>query len=631
MAQQQPIALLSVYDKAGLLPFAQGLVDQGVRLLGSGGTAKAIRNAGMDIGDVSDITGAPEMLGGRVKTLHPAVHGGILARNIPSDQADLVAQKIAPISVVVCNLYPFNETIARVPPPSIPEAVEEVDIGGVTLLRAAAKNHDRVVILSDPKDYDEFLQQWKAGHGQVSDEFRQRMAFIAPQPESHEQSNFQAFSHTAAYDTSISNYFRRQYVSADVIANAPADQKDSLTERAQQLTLRYGANPHQKPAQAYVTEGKLPFTVLSGSPGYINLLDALNSYALVHELSRAFTPAKAAAASFKHVSPAGAAVESTLTETEIKVFDVDGVGALSPIASAYARARGADRMSSFGDFIALSHTCDVPTAKIISREVSDGIIAPGYEPEALEILRKKKGGKYCVLQMDPSYTPGLVESRHVYGVTLEQRRNDAKIDASTFAKIVSKNKNLSPEALTDLIVATTALKYTQSNSVCYAFNGGTIGIGAGQQSRIHCTRLAGSKADAWWLRHHPRVLAFNWRKGIKRADRANGTDVFVTGEIFDADPSGSERQEWAALFENGEAPAPLTAEEKRDWFAQLKGKVSLSSDAFFPFPDNVWRATRSGVGHFAAPSGSVMDDKVIETADESNAVYVFTDLRLFTH
>ncbi|GAA5922331.1 hypothetical protein JCM1841_003072 [Sporobolomyces salmonicolor] len=618
MAQQQPIALLSVYDKAGLLPFAQGLVDQGVRLLGSGGTAKAIRNAGMDIGDVSDITGAPEMLGGRVKTLHPAVHGGILARNIPSDQADLVAQKIAPISVVVCNLYPFNETIARVPPPSIPEAVEEVDIGGVTLLRAAAKNHDRVVILSDPKDYDEFLQQWKAGHGQVSDEFRQRMAV-------------KAFSHTAAYDTSISNYFRRQYVSADVIANAPADQKDSLTERAQQLTLRYGANPHQKPAQAYVTEGKLPFTVLSGSPGYINLLDALNSYALVHELSRAFTPAKAAAASFKHVSPAGAAVESTLTETEIKVFDVDGVGALSPIASAYARARGADRMSSFGDFIALSHTCDVPTAKIISREVSDGIIAPGYEPEALEILRKKKGGKYCVLQMDPSYTPGLVESRHVYGVTLEQRRNDAKIDASTFAKIVSKNKNLSPEALTDLIVATTALKYTQSNSVCYAFNGGTIGIGAGQQSRIHCTRLAGSKADAWWLRHHPRVLAFNWRKGIKRADRANGTDVFVTGEIFDADPSGSERQEWAALFENGEAPAPLTAEEKRDWFAQLKGKVSLSSDAFFPFPDNVWRATRSGVGHFAAPSGSVMDDKVIETADESNAVYVFTDLRLFTH
>ncbi|GAA5922757.1 uncharacterized protein JCM15063_003416 [Sporobolomyces koalae] len=618
MSAQQPIALLSVYDKAGLLPFAQGLAAQGVRLLGSGGTAKAIRNAGMEIGDVSDITGAPEMLGGRVKTLHPAVHGGILARNIPSDQADLIAQQIAPISVVVCNLYPFNETIARIPPPSIPEAVEEVDIGGVTLLRAAAKNHDRVVILSDPKDYDEFLAQWKQGNGQVSDEFRQRMAV-------------KAFSHTAAYDTSISNYFRRQYVSADAIAAAPADNKADLTERAQQLTLRYGANPHQKPAQAYVTEGKLPFSVLSGSPGYINLLDALNSYALVHELSRAFSPAKAAAASFKHVSPAGCAVESTLSEEEIKVFDADGLGSLSPIASAYARARGADRMSSFGDFIALSHTCDVSTAKIISREVSDGIIAPGYEPEALDILRKKKGGKYCVLQMDASYVPSLTETRQVYGVSLEQRRNDAKIEASTFSNIVSKNKDLSPSALTDLIVATTALKYTQSNSVCYAYNGGTIGIGAGQQSRIHCTRLAGSKADAWWLRHHPRVLAFNWRKGIKRADRANGTDVFVTGEIFEADPAGSERQEWESLFEQGQVPAPFSAEEKRDWFKQLAGKVSLSSDAFFPFPDNVWRSVRSGVGHIAAPSGSVMDQKVIETADESNAVYIFTDLRLFTH
>jgi phosphoribosylaminoimidazolecarboxamide formyltransferase/IMP cyclohydrolase len=331
-------------------------------------------------------------------------------------------------------------------------------------------------------------------------------------------------------------------------------------------------------------------------------------------------------------------------------------------------------MSSFGDFIALSHTCDVTTAKIISREVSDGIIAPGYEPEALEILKKKKGGKYCVLQvrflaflgllrsrliasfglclggqMDPSFVPDLTETRQVYGISLEQRRNDAKIDASTFGNIVSKNKNvrllpfpppsfpqltflltnvqLSDSALTDLIVATTALKYTQSNSVCFAYNGGTIGLGAGQQSRIHCTRLAGSKADAWWLRHHPRVLSFKWRKGIKRADRSNGTDVFVTGEIFDAEEQGSERKEWESLFEAGEVPAPFSAEEKKEWFEQIKGKVSLASDAFFPFPDNVWRATRSGVGHFAAPSGSVMDDKIIETVDESGGVYVFTNLR----
>ncbi|KAM0755657.1 AICARFT/IMPCHase bienzyme [Meredithblackwellia eburnea MCA 4105] len=618
MAAQQPIALLSVYDKTGLLPFAQGLSQAGIKLLGSGGTAKAIRNAGMDIGDVSDITGAPEMLGGRVKTLHPAVHGGILARDIPSDVADLEAQKIAPITVVVCNLYPFNETIAKIPPPTIPEAVEEVDIGGVTLLRAAAKNHARVVILSDPKDYDEFIAQWKSGNGTVSEDFRRRMAV-------------KAFSHTAAYDSAISNYFRRQYSSADSIASAPAADKALLVERAQQLTLRYGANPHQKPAQAYVTEGNLPFSVLSGSPGYINLLDALASYALVAELSAAFEPAKAAAASFKHVSPAGAAVESELSETEIKVFDVAGVGALSPIASAYARARGADRMSSFGDFIALSHTCDVPTAKIISREVSDGIIAPGYEPEALDILKKKKGGKYCVLQMDTSYKPADVETRQVYGISLEQRRNDAKISPATFTNFVSKNRELSPAALTDLIVATLALKYTQSNSVCFAYRGGTIGLGAGQQSRIHCTRLAGSKADAWWLRHHPRVLSFDWKKGIKRADRSNGTDVFVTGEIWESEEGGSERKEWEALFEDGKAPTPFTKEEKAAWFKEIEGKVALSSDAFFPFPDNVRRATRSGVGYFAAPGGSVMDDKVIETADEAKAVYIMTDLRLFTH
>jgi len=285
-------------------------------------------------------------------------------------------------------------------------------------------------------------------------------------------------------------------------------------------------------------------------------------------------------------------------------------------------------MSSFGDFIALSHTCDVATAKIISREVSDGIIAPGYEPEALDILRKKKGGKYCVLQMDLAYVPAQQETRQVFGISLEQGRNDIKIGKDFFTNIVSKNKDLPPSALTDLIVATLTLKYTQSNSVCFAYRGGTVGTGAGQQSRIHCTRLAGSKADAWWLRHHPRVLAFNWRKGIKRADRANGTDVFVTGEIFEAEQGGTERKEWEALFAEGGVPEPLTQDEKRDWFKQIEGQVALASDAFFPFPDNVWRARRSGVGYFAAPGGSVMDDKVIETADERNAVYIMTSTRL---
>lgn len=325
--------------------------------------------------------------------------------------------------------YPFEKTIARTPAPTVAEAVEEVDIGGVTLLRAGAKNHERVTTLCDPSDYAEFLAARR--NGPLPAELRNRLAL-------------KAFTHTAAYDTAISNHFRRVYASADAVATASAEDKAALRARSQQITLRYGANPHQAPAQAYVTSGKLPFSVLSGSPGYINLLDALNSWALVKELSAAFSPAVPAAASFKHVSPAGAAVglAEPLTAEEVKVFDVEGLGELSPLARAYARARGADRMSSFGDFIALSHTVDVPTAKLIGREVSDGVIAPGYEPEALAILMKKKAGKYCVLQMDPTYVPQLSETRQVYGVSMEQRRNDKRIDASLFGNVVSKRKEV---------------------------------------------------------------------------------------------------------------------------------------------------------------------------------------------
>lgn len=283
-------------------------------------------------------------------------------------------------------------------------------------------------------------------------------------------------------------------------------------------------------------------------------------------------------------------------------------------------------MSSFGDFLALSHTVDVPTAKIISREVSDGVIAPGYEPEALEILKKKKAGKYCVLEMDPAYVPADIETRQVYGVSLQQRRNDVKIDASLFTNLVTKNKDLPKNAVTDLIVATLSLKYTQSNSVCYALNGAVIGLGAGQQSRIHCTRLAGEKADNWWLRHHPRVLALPFKKGTKRADKSNAIDLFVTGEAFAASPS--ERAQWESLFE--EVPKPLTAEEKAAHFANFKG-VSIASDAFFPFPDNVHRAKRSGVQYIAAPSGSIMDDECVKVADEYGLVYAHTNLRLFHH
>ncbi|GJE93232.1 bifunctional purine biosynthesis protein ade10 [Phanerochaete sordida] len=597
-----PIALLSVYDKTNLLELASGLHGAGVRLLGSGGTAKKIREAGIPIEDVSDITKAPEMLGGRVKTLHPAVHGGILARSIPSDEQDLKAQSISPISIVVCNLYPFTETIAK-PSCTLADAVEEIDIGGVTLLRAAAKNHERVSILSDPRDYAEFLESWKQGKGDVGQATRSKLAL-------------KAFEQTAKYDDAISGYFREQYASAD----SPQDKATGVVQR---VALRYGANPHQKPAQAYVTEGELPFKALYGSPGYINLLDALNSYALVKELDEAL--GLPAAASFKHVSPAGAAVNIELSDVEKQVYGVDDLKEpLTPTACAYARARGADRMSSFGDFIALSRPCDLATARIISREVSDGIIAPGFSQEALDVLGKKKGGKYCVLQMNPNYKPAETETRQVYGIHLQQKRNDAKIDAELFKNIVTKNKELPSQALTDLIVATLALKYTQSNSVAYAYRGAIVGIGAGQQSRIHCTRLAGHKADLWWLRHHPRVLALPFKKGVKRAEKANAIDLFVGGEHLE----GGERAQWEANFES--VPAPLTAEERAAHAQQLTG-VACSSDAFFPFPDNVHRAVRSGVKYLAAPSGSVMDAECIKAADEHGIVFAHTNLRLFHH
>ncbi|EKM50096.1 uncharacterized protein PHACADRAFT_178720 [Phanerochaete carnosa HHB-10118-sp] len=597
-----PIALLSVYDKTNLLELASGLHGAGVRLLGSGGTAKKIREAGIPIEDVSDITKAPEMLGGRVKTLHPAVHGGILARSIPSDEQDLKDQSISPISIVVCNLYPFTETIAK-PNCTPADAVEEIDIGGVTLLRAAAKNHERVSIISDPRDYAEFLEAWKNSNGDIDQTIRSKLAL-------------KAFEMTARYDDAISGYFREQYASED-------NPKDKFTGVVQRVTLRYGANPHQKPAQAYVTEGELPFKALYGSPGYINLLDALNSYALVKELDEAL--GLPAAASFKHVSPAGAAVGIELSEVEKRVYGVEDLKELlTPLACAYARARGADRMSSFGDFIALSAPCDLATARIISREVSDGIIAPGYSQEALEVLGKKKSGKYCVLQINPNYKPSEVETRQVYGIHLQQKRNDAKIDAELFKNIVTKNKQLPAQALTDLIVATLALKYTQSNSVAYAYRGAIIGIGAGQQSRIHCTRLAGHKADLWWLRHHPRVLALPFKKGVKRAEKANAIDLFVGGEALE----GGERAQWEGLFES--VPEPLSAEEKATHAKELSD-VACSSDAFFPFPDNVHRAFRSGAKYLAAPSGSVMDEECIKAADEHDIVFAHTNLRLFHH
>ncbi|WP_341460623.1 phosphoribosylaminoimidazolecarboxamide formyltransferase [Prevotella melaninogenica] len=391
-----------------------------------------------------------------------------------------------------------------------------------------------------------------------------------------------------------------------------------------ELALKYGCNPNQKPSRIYMEEGELPITVLSGRPGYINFLDALNSWQLVKELKAA--TGLPAAASFKHVSPAGAAVGLPLSDTLKKIYFVDDVDfELTPLASAYARARGADRMCSYGDFCALSDTCDKETALLIKREVSDGVIAPDYTPEALEILKDKRKGTYNVIKIDPNYVPAPIEKKQVFGITFEQGRNEVKLDdPALFENIPTKNKTFTEDAKRDLIISLITLKYTQSNSVCYVKDGQAIGIGAGQQSRIHCTRLAGSKADEWWLRQCPKVMNLPFKKGIRRADRDNTINIYISDEYEDVLQDGV----WQQFFT--ECPEPLTREERKEWIAKNTG-VALGSDAFFPFGDNIERAHKSGVEYIAQAGGSIRDDHVIDTCDKYNIAMAFTGVRLFHH
>ena len=390
-----------------------------------------------------------------------------------------------------------------------------------------------------------------------------------------------------------------------------------------ELELKYGCNPNQKPSRIYQKDGDdLPIQVLSGKPGYINFLDAFNGWQLVKELKEA--TGLPAAASFKHVSPAGAAVGLPLTDTLAKIYWVEDLGELSPLACAYARARGADRMSSFGDFISLSDTCDVSTAKIIKREVSDGVIAPGYEPEALEILKEKKKGNYNIIQIDENYKPAPIERKDVFGITFEQGRNELKIDKSCLQNIVTENQDIPESAQIDLVIALITLKYTQSNSVCYAKGGQAIGIGAGQQSRVHCTRLAGQKADNWMLRQCRKVLELSFVDNIKRADRDNAIDNYIGEEYMDVLADGC----WQRIFKV--RPEVFTAEEKRTWLDQMDG-AALGSDAFFPFSDNIERAKKSGVKYIAQPGGSVRDEDVIECCNKYDMVMAFTGNRLFHH
>ena len=389
-----------------------------------------------------------------------------------------------------------------------------------------------------------------------------------------------------------------------------------------ELELKYGCNPNQKPSRIYMEEGELPIQVLNGKPGYINFLDAFNGWQLVSELKKA--TGLPAATSFKHVSPAGAAVGLPLSDTLAKIYWVDDLGELSPLACAYARARGADRMSSYGDFIALSDVCDVSTANMIKREVSDGVIAPGYEPEALEILKSKKRGNYNVIQIDPAYVPAPIEKKQVFGITFEQGRNELNLDDKFFDHMVTENKDRTEEGKRDLAISMITLKYTQSNSVCYVKDGQAIGIGAGQQSRIHCTRLAGQKADNWWLRQSPQVMGLQFKDEIRRADRDNAIDIYMGDEYMDVLADGV----WENTFKV--KPEVFTREEKRAWLDKLTD-VALGSDAFFPFGDNIERAHKSGVKYIAQPGGSIRDDNVIDTCNKYGIEMSFTGIRLFHH
>ena len=392
---------------------------------------------------------------------------------------------------------------------------------------------------------------------------------------------------------------------------------------ANEMLLKYGCNPNQKPSRVFMEDGKdLPIEVLNGKPGYINLLDAFNGWQLVRELKKA--TGMCAATSFKHVSPAGAAIGKPLSEVEKKIYFVDDLGELTPLASAYARARGADRMSSYGDFIALSDECDACTAKMIQREVSDGIIAPGYTDEALEILKSKRKGTYNIIKIDENYVPAPIERKQVFGVTFEQGRNELKIDNDMLTNIVTDNKEIPEDKKTDLVISLITLKYTQSNSVCYVKDGQAIGIGAGQQSRIHCTRLAGNKADIWWLRQHPKVLGLQFVDNIRRPDRDNAIDVYISDEHDDVLAEGV----WQNTFKV--KPEVLTEAEKKEWLAKNTG-VCLGSDAFFPFGDNIERAKKSGVAYIAEPGGSIRDDHVIMTCNKYNMAMAFNGIRLFHH
>ena len=564
--------------------------------MSTGGTAKALREAGLTVTDVSTYTGAVECLDGRVKTLHPKVHGGLLGvRGNPQHEQEMKEQGIDKIDMTILNLYPFQQTVAK--GAAFEQCIENIDIGGPSMLRSTAKNHKYTTIVTSPDQYAE-IQECIEELGGTSLALRRKCAA-------------RAFALSASYDSAIATWFNDQ-----LGEEAPVAARVYKPE----VTLKYGCNPHQKPAMILSRlNDKLPFDILNGKPGYINLLDAANAWQLVLELKQA--TGLPAAASFKHVSPAGAAVAVPLTDVECQAYEV--TDSLTPSALAYLRARNADPMCSFGDFAALSDEVDEATAKYLKKEVSDGIVAPSYTPEALAILKSKKGGNFIVLQATADYNPGDVEYREVYGMTFSQKRNDALITKDHMSNVVTAKKDLSEAAVRDLVVASICIKYTQSNSVGFAKDGMMVGVGAGQQSRVDCVKLAGRKVATWYLRQHPKVLALPFKDGVKRQDRVNARVRYIEGDF-----TAEEKVRWEAQFT--EVPAPLTAEEKDAFLKEASG-VSVSSDAFFPFRDSIDHASKIGVSYVAQPGGSVQDKQVTEACDEYGMSMAFTGVRLFHH
>lgn len=576
--------------------------------MSTGGTAKALRDAGLTVTDVSEHTGAAECLDGRVKTLHPAIHGGLLAvRGNPKHEAEMKEHNIQPIDMTVLNLYPFEATTKQ-DGVTFEQCIENIDIGGPSMLRSTAKNHAFTAIVTSPSQYQQIQECMEANQGGTTLSLRKQLAASA-------------FALSASYDSMIATYFSSQL-------KATPDNKAPVVTRVYQpeFPLKYGCNPQQKPAQILSRQGyPLPFDVLNGVPGYINLLDAANAWQLVVELRQA--TGLAAAASFKHVSPAGAAVAVPLTDVECQAYEVtdDIRASLTDVSLAYLRARNADPMCSFGDFCAVSETVDEATAKFLKKEVSDGIIAPGYTDTALEILKSKKGSSFIILQATPNYDPGETEYREVYGMTFQQKRNDVIItkDHVTSNIVTKKNASLSDAAVRDLIVASICIKYTQSNSVGFAASGMMVGVGAGQQSRVDCVKLAGRKVATWYLRQHHKVLELPFKSSVKRQDRVNARVRYIEGDF-----TTEELVRWEAMFTT--PPEPLSQSEKEEFMSRSTG-ISISSDAFFPFRDSIDHASKLGVSYVAQPGGSVQDDAVTEACDQYGMIMCFTGVRLFHH